>query len=303
MEEGRKWDCLVVGGGPAGLTAALYLARFRRRVVVVDAGHSRAAMIPETHNYPGFPDGIPGADLLARLRTQATKYGAVIEAGHVDTLSVTPHGFVAGIEHRRLAASRVILTTGVQDNDAHIAHLHSATRNGSIRWCPVCDGYEVLDENVAVLASTPGCVPHARFLRTYTRRLTLFVPPEGETIGESERAELNRQGIQLVHEAIDIVVPDEEDGVIVRLSTGRELRFDTLYPMLGHEARTRLALELGAECDSRGELAVDRHQNTSVPGLYAAGDIVHALNQMGGGTAHAATAATAIHNGLPLNLR
>ncbi len=302
MAERQPWDCLVVGGGPAGLTAALYLARFRRRVLVVDAGDSRAAMIPATHNYPGFPDGISGADLLARLRTQAAKYGAVLEEGHVDSLSVTPHGFVAGVGERRVEASRVILTTGVQDNDAHIVHLHRATHNGSIRWCPVCDGYEVLDENVAVLASTRSCVAHAQFLRTYTRKLTLLVPPQGEAVGEDERAELTRQGIRLVHEDIDTIVPVEDGGILVRLATGRELRFDTLYPMLGHEARTRLALELGAECDSRGELAVDRHQHTSVAGMYAAGDIVHALNQMAVGTAHAATAATAVHNSLPLNL-
>lgn len=303
MAESQSWDCLVVGGGPAGLTAALYLARFRRRVLVIDAGDSRASMIPETRNFPGFPDGISGVELLSRLREQATRYGAVVEEGHVDALATAPHGFVAEADGRPIAASRVILTTGVQDHDTGIADVHTATRNGSVRWCPVCDGYEVIDKNVAVLAAAENCLPHALFLRTYTATLTLLVLNEAQGISDADQAELARQGIQLVHEAIDAVIPAAEGDVAVRLASGRELRFDTVYPMLGHDARTELALHIGAQCDEHGELAVDGHQQTSVPGLYAAGDIVMALNQMAVGTAHAAIAATAVHNNLGRNLR
>ena len=89
------YDCLVVGGGPAGLTAALYLARFRRRVLVIDAGKSRAASIPRSHNHPGFADGISGDVLLRTLRTQAEEYGAKIVVGNVLSLERTTDGFAA----------------------------------------------------------------------------------------------------------------------------------------------------------------------------------------------------------------
>src|SRR3954471_11121650 len=88
-------DCLVVGAGPAGLTAALYLARYRRRFILADAGGSRASLIPCTHNYPGFPAGISGLDLLARLRAQAERYGAVVTHGTVSDLARSDNGFTA----------------------------------------------------------------------------------------------------------------------------------------------------------------------------------------------------------------
>lgn len=80
-------DALIVGAGPAGLTAAIYLARYRRRIALVDSGESRAALIPVTHNYPGFPNGISGAELLARLTEQALQYGVEVQGGTVGTLS------------------------------------------------------------------------------------------------------------------------------------------------------------------------------------------------------------------------
>src|SRR3954470_17333930 len=108
-------DCLIIGGGPAGLTAAVYLARYRRRVVLVDEGESRAALIPKTRNYPGFADGIEGSSLLNRLRRQAETYAVSFTAGRVETLVKDGDHFMArtgGSTHR---ASRVILATGLKD--------------------------------------------------------------------------------------------------------------------------------------------------------------------------------------------
>ena len=91
----QSYDCLVVGGGPAGLTAAIYLARFRRSVLVVDAANSRATSIPESHNHPGFSDGIPGETLLRTLRIQAEEYGAKIISGTVESVKTTSDRFAA----------------------------------------------------------------------------------------------------------------------------------------------------------------------------------------------------------------
>src|SRR3954453_11637247 len=109
----KHCDCLIIGGGPAGLTAAIYLARYRRKVLVVDDGHSRAELIPESHNYPGFTGGISGSDLLRALRDQAERYGAVLQHGRITDLQTGADGFVAVHGRQQLSASKVLLATGI----------------------------------------------------------------------------------------------------------------------------------------------------------------------------------------------
>ena len=295
-------DALIIGAGPAGLTAAIYLARFRRRILLIDSGHSRAALIPVTHNYPGFPDGVSGAELLARLAAQASRYGVEIQKGTVDGLSRSGEEFIADVQGQRIAAKTVLLATGVVDKCPDIANIPAATLNGCLRWCPICDGFEVSDQSVALLSTAKSGVAHALFLRTYTPRLTLFVDPKSGTLDAVQRGSIEQAGIRLVEDRIEKIHVSGEQQVIVRLNGVTELCFDTLYPMLGTDARDALGANLGARC-SDGELVVDADQQTSIPGLYAAGDVVKALNQMNIGTAHAAIAATAIHNKLRDNYR
>lgn len=259
-------------------------------------------MIPRTHNFPGFPDGVSGEELLDRMREQVAGYGAVLRQATAETLSATPDGFAVTVDGSDLGARRVILTTGVQDKGTAIPDVRAATLNGSVRWCPVCDGYEVIDQKIALLAHAANGPSHARFLRTYTRELTLFASPL-EAVGDAAREQLARDGVELVSTPVRDVLPMPDGRVAVRQANGDERIFDTLYPLLGHEPRSELALRMGAQCDESGDLLVDGHQQTSIAGLYAAGDLVRALNQMTVGVAHAATAATAVHNALDRNPR
>lgn len=298
----QTMDALIVGAGPAGLTAAIYLARFRRRIIVIDSGQSRAALIPITHNYPGFPGGISGADLLERLREQALHFGVHVQRGTVDALSRQHEGFIADMNGRPIAARTVILATGVVDKHPDMTDIRAATLSGRLRWCPICDGYEVTDQNVAVLSTAEDGPAHAFFLRTFTPRLTLFIQHGNGALMPEQRLSIEQAGIRVVEERIAKIGVAEVRGVAIRLQGGDELVFDALYPMLGSHAQDELGTRLGARC-SDGELLVDIHQQTSVPGLYAAGDVVKALNQMSVGAAHAAIAATAIHNALVKNRR
>lgn len=293
-------DALIVGAGPAGLTAAIYLARFRRRIVVIDAGHSRAALIPVSHNYPGFPGGVSGAELLARLRDQAARYGVRVCNGTVDGLERGAEGFVAEVQGDRVAAKAVLLATGVVDKCPEIADMRAATLGGLLRWCPICDGADVTGQNVALLSTAKAGPAHALFLRTYTARLTLFIEPGEAQLDSPQRQSLESAGVRLVEHPIAHIEATRSGGVLVRLEGGDQRVFDTLYPMLGSNAQDELGTRLDARC-SDGELVVDEHQQTSVPGLYAAGDVVKALNQMSVGTGHAAIAATAIHCALGHN--
>ena len=296
-----KLDCVVVGGGPAGLTAALYLARFRRRVRVLDAEGSRAALIPRSHNYPGFPDGITGHELLQRLRAQALRYGAEIETACVDRVECAAEdAFVVSHGERALAARTVLFATGVVDIEPSLPNLTDAIRTGLVRHCPVCDGYEVIDEVTAVIGTGSKGAREALFLRQFTPALTLFTLGPDAELSDAERLALAQAGIELVEQPVAEVQREGTALVGMRMTDGRVHRFRTIYSALGSRARSAPAQELGLECAADGTIVTDAHQRTSLAGASACGDIVtDALNQISVATGHAAIAATAIHNALP----
>ena len=161
-------DCLVIGGGPAGLTAAIYLGRFQRRVLVVDKGWSRAEWITKSHNLPGFPDGVAGPILLGNLRAQARLYGATLETGAVDSLQRDNDDapFTAKAGASTLTARTVLLATGVIENKPPVPHLADAVKGGLIRTCPICDGYESRGKRIAVLGNGEHAAAEALYLRT-----------------------------------------------------------------------------------------------------------------------------------------
>ena len=142
-------EVLVIGAGPAGLTAATYLGRFLRRVLVADAGEPRACWIPVSHNMPGFPAGITGGAILSRMREQAEEYGAVIESGAVEALRAVDGGFSAVLNGREVSVRAVLLATGVVDHHPDLPGVEDAVRRSLVRICPICDGYEATGKAVA----------------------------------------------------------------------------------------------------------------------------------------------------------
>lgn len=291
-------DCLVVGGGPAGLTAAIYLARFRRSIRVIDSGASRAALIPLSHNYPGFPDGIGGRELLLRLREQARRYGATLNAGRVAAIERRGEGFTARSGSEGVDARIVLLATGVVDVEPELPNLKDAIRSGLVRHCPICDGFEAIGQKVAVIGRGAKAVAEALFIRHYTEELTVFTLGGKHEIGENERIELAAHGIPIVDEKLAEVRTEQGAIVGVTTASGRTYRFETLYSALGCNVRSELARDIGAACDERGQIVVDDKLRTSLPGLYAVGDVANDLNQIAVAAGHAAIAATAIHNAL-----
>ena len=182
-------DCLVVGGGPAGLTAAIYLARFHLDVTVVDSGDSRASWIPVSHNHAGFPDGIPGTELLGRMREQARRYGAQVEAGRVTRLERDGDLFAAEWGSGPVRARAVLLATGVTNRRPQMdeaAHDEALAR-GLLRYCPICDGFEVTDKAVGVIGTDEHGIREAVFLRSYTERVTLIAPTGEHDLDAADR--------------------------------------------------------------------------------------------------------------------
>jgi thioredoxin reductase (NADPH) len=291
-------DCLIIGAGPAGLTAATYLARFKRRVSIVDAGSSRARYIPVSHNVPGFPFGIAGTELLAKLRAQAEQFGVTVESDRIQRIERDDREFVAHASQKQWRARRILLATGVVDEQPRIDGLDDAIERGIVRICAICDGFEAQDHRIAVYGPMEQAVRHATFLRTFSRSVTA-VSTKAESDTERLHALAAESGIEIRANPRQLAL--DETGCEFVFDDEAVERFDTVYPVLGAKGQTQLAVELGAKVDATGELVVDRHMQTSVEHLYAAGDVVSGLNQVSVAVGHAAIAATAIHNSLPSN--
>jgi thioredoxin reductase (NADPH) len=287
-------DVLIVGAGPAGLTSATYLARFRRSVLVADGGKPRACWIPVSHNMPGFPEGITGELMLKRMTAQATEYGAVVEPGRVEALEIEGDGFRADLNGRSVRARAVVLATGVVDRKPSLPGVDDAIERSLVRICPICDGYEATGKAVAVIGDDDMGLREAAFLRTYSDRVTLIHVGEGPAPRAEEAARL---GVEVLVGPVEAVRLRDDRATCLTWG-GAERSFDHVYSALGTTPAVDLAVRLGARRADDGRLMTDDHQTTSVPGLWAAGDVVRGLNQIAVATAEAAVAATAVHNEL-----
>ncbi|WP_404924887.1 NAD(P)/FAD-dependent oxidoreductase [Mesorhizobium sp. ORM16] len=298
IRPGELYDCLVIGAGPAGLTAATYLGRFRRRVIVVDAGQSRAKLIPTTHNCPGFPDGISGVELLDRLRQQALLSEVELLDDTVHHVERNGTDFVATAS-LPIRARAVLMGTGIVDTLPDTPEAAAMIKAGTLRLCPICDAYEVIDRRVAVIGPADQAVKKALFIRSYTSDVTMLVET-GTRSDPAAGALLREAGIN-VEECIPNSISSAGNHATVRLVAGNTVSFDTIYPALGCTIRSKLATDLGAECDDVGNLVVDSRQRTAIAGLYAAGDVVDEINQIAVAFGHAAIAATDMHSYLAHN--
>ena len=298
MNGDQPLDCLIVGGGPAGLTAAIYLARFHLRILLVDAGKSRAAMIPCTHNHAGYPDGIKGTELLDRMRTQAQKYGARIEQDFVTRIDQEDGHFTATWGSGCVSARTILLATGVTNRRPPMEEdLHDdALARGLIRYCPICDGYEVTDKKVGVIGSDSHGVAEAIFLRGFTSDVTLIAPHDNVDLDRDDWARLEAAGITTVDGPAEAIAITDE-CITIDTAEGH-YTFDSVYPALGSDTHTQLAEQLGARLNDQGCIGVDAHQRTSVEGVYAAGDVVIGLDQISHAMGEGGVAATTIRNDL-----
>jgi thioredoxin reductase (NADPH) len=297
----QPYDCVIIGGGPAGLTAAVYLARYRRRIVLFDAGDSRAALIPESHNYPGFPEGVSGPGLLSALRKQAETYGITLISAPITELKREGGGFTAKFGKDEVKSRFVLLATGIVDESPDLPGIKEAIAKGSIRYCPVCDGYEATDQRIGVLGHGDDASSKARFLRTYSNDVTLLSLDESGGKDSGTAKSLREAGIKVAGPVG--AIEHSGDGIRAVLRGGKTLSFDVVYPALGCGVRSGLASALGAKTNDVGCLEVDSYQRTTVAGIYAAGDVVSDLHQIAVATGHAAIAATHIHKSLPENFK
>jgi thioredoxin reductase (NADPH) len=299
QEDPALLDALVVGAGPAGLTAGLYLRRFHRRIAVLDAGDARALRIPRSHNVPGFPQGLPGPELLQRLRQQLAQAGGEVTRGRVLRLERHAAGhFSAHLAERVLQARTVLLATGTQDHEPQLPGIPALRRQGLLRQCPICDGFEFTGQRIAVIGSGAHGVRECLFIRRFTERLCYIALGDSEEVSPTLAQRLHEAGVSCIGKGLVDAAPHPQGGVLLHIDDGSAHHFDVTYAALGCHPRAELAVALGAQLDSGGNLVIDSHGRTGIAGLYAAGDVTGGLDQIVVACGQAAIAATAIHNSL-----
>ncbi len=284
----REAEVLVVGGGPAGLSAALYLARFDRSVILFDAGHGRSTWHQVNHNYLGFPGGIAARDLRELGRQQLAEYPQVVCLERkITEVRRDGDGFVAGGKAGEWRGRAVVVATGVVDHYPHFEAWDEYVGR-SMFWCITCDGYACKGERVVVIGNQNTTASEAMQLLRFTDQLTLLTNSSDCDIDEASQAKLEAAGIPLIHDKIDSVTG--EGGYFRQIQTvsGQTIDLDQLFSVQGQTPQTELIEELGVELDASGYITVDTEQTTSVPGVYAAGDVTRL---------HSHQISTAVHEG------
>lgn len=288
-------DVVVVGGGPAGLTAATYLRRFHRSCLVLDSGDSRARWIPESNNCPGFPHGVSGVELLRRMKQQATEFGTGFESAIIDRIVRKDDTFVLSSQGRSWRARCVILSTGLSDRLPDVPWVEEAVACHAMRLCSICDAYEATDSRIGVYGPLADIAAHGLFLRSYSKHV--FLMPTDSVEGGQDLREAEAAGVQVLEPHGRL----EFDGKRCTYAVaGREtVVFDSVYPFMGALTTASIVAAMGVKLTETGEIVVDKHQMTNIPSLFAIGDVVSGLNQISVAVGQAAIAATCAHKLLP----
>ena len=266
-------DVLVVGGGPAGLAAGVWLGRYRRSVLILDSGDHRNASTQHIHGYLGL-EGLSPADFGKLADEQLSEY-ATVHRSDRRCVSVTGSlgQFVATLDDGSLVhAARVILATGVAD-DLPALRNFSDYYGRSVFHCPACDGYEAQGLDVVALGWDERLAGFAGTMLTWARSVTVVTGGFAFTGDDAVRTAMAAHGIELVEQAAVEFVGSPTELRGVQLADGRELPAQMVFFSYGHQPRTDLARALGCALDDEGYIVIDRDGCTTVDGVYAAGDV------------------------------
>ena len=297
------YDCIVIGGGPAGLSASLFLARYLRKTLTFHHNSPRNEYAHGVHGLLGH-NGIPPAELLARARDEVMDHGGLIVEAcvtAVERVAAEHFRVFAGTdaaEPQVFEARRLLLATGLRDLTPDCTGFREFY-GSSVHHCPDCDGYEVKDKRVAVLVDGHNSAGFAANLLTWTKHVTLL--SDGKEISTGDRAELAQLDIPIRTEALVRLEGDKTTKQLERVifSQGKPLECDALFFNLGTELAADFHETLGCRLDDEcGLLWVDKTQQTSVDGVYAAGDITPGSQLVVVAAAEGAMAAIHIHRSL-----
>lgn len=268
----QTWDVIVVGGGSAGLSAALMLGRARRRVLVLDGGAPRNAVAAHMHGVLGH-DGMPPLELVAKGRAELERYGVERRELRAADARLEPDGVVVTAAGEELRARRLIVATGLSDELPDVPGIHAHWGAGVV-VCPYCDGWEHRDQRIGVLATSPGSVQYVQLLRQWSEDVVFLTGdiPEPEL---ADLAGLQARGIEIERRGIHRIVADGDRLRGIELADGEVVEVDVVFTHTRVTPNDALLRSLGAERNDEGWAVVDASGRTSVPYVWAIGNLVN----------------------------
>nr|WP_027357011.1 thioredoxin-disulfide reductase [Desulfofundulus thermocisternus] len=275
----KMYDVVIIGGGPAGLTAGIYAARAKLKTLLIERGMTGglAATTELIENYPGFSDGIGGPELMSRMEAQARRFGLEILNSNVETLQKENLSFIIKTEDTELLTRTVIIATGAQPQRLNVKGEETFHGRG-VSYCATCDGAFFKDKHVAVVGGGDAAVEEAMFLTRFAQKV-FIIHRRGElraTKIVQERARQNPRLEFIWHSIVEEITGNETvNGVRikdVRTGQARELAVDGVFIYIGYIPNSSLVKEL-VKLDEQGYIITDTNMQTSCPGIFAAGDV------------------------------
>lgn len=294
----KPWDAVIIGGGLAGLSAAIYLARARRETLVIDDGKSLAHWEPHVQNYLGFPQGIAGDDLLARGREQAKQYGAQFADDWIEELRRAPQNVFQAAGRRGVyEARRILLATGIYHLPPDLPGVTHCLGH-SMFFCKDCDGVRCEGKRIGIFGWNNEAVEYALAMLLYSPCVFVFQNGHKPAWSQHHHEWLREYEIPVYPEkVIDVHHVDGQVKWLV-LENETRVQLDALFTTRGDVYHNKLARQIGADTNPDGEVLVGSRMQTTIDGIYAAGCVTPANCQMIIAAGDGATAAQAINRSL-----
>lgn len=291
------YDAVILGGGPAGLSAAIYLARFTRRVLVLDAGEGRSSFAQQNENYLGFPNGITTRALRDLGRQQAERFGAEFRDCRVERVESLPDGFRAHTTDGDFEAQTLLFATGVTDIWPDVPGLRDWIGR-QVFWCITCDGHRSVGKTLVCVGNTDEAAVTTMQFLLFTDHITLVADPDKARFSPERRDDLAAHGIPVVYARPQSLELSPDGSTVTALCSddGSRLPFDMLFSLLGVRPNTQLAREMGLALDHDGYIEMDEEGYTSIPGVFAAGDLTRMHTQQVASAVHAGAEAAQTMN-------
>lgn len=295
------YDALILGGGPAGLSAAIYLGRFNRRVLVLDAGQGRSSFAQCNENYLGFPDGVTTRELRDLGRRQAERFGAAFKDCRVERVEPLDNqeeacgGFRVHTTEGEFEGKTLLFATGVTDVWPDVPDVQEWIGR-QLYWCITCDGHRAEGKRLVCIGNTDEAATTTLQLLIFTPDITLIADPEKVRISDEKKAVLAAQNIPLRDARPEFFETGQEAITAVCLDDGTRLPCDMIFSLLGVRPNTQLAREMGLDLDDDGYIVMDEEGYTSIPGVFAAGDLTRMYTQQVASAVHAGAEAAQTMN-------
>ncbi len=303
MQRPRKAEVIIIGGGMAGLSAAIYLARAKRDTLVIDGHKSMARWEPDIQNFLGFPAGIAGEELLKRARRQVRRYGAHITRDHIQRASAGKRCFRLRGQRNFYTCQRLLIATGIFHIPPDIPGVRPCLGH-SMFFCKDCDGFRVQGKTVAVYGWTNEAVEYALAMLLYSPRVLIVTDGRKPEWSPRHQRWLREYKIPVHVQPIVNVRHNRSQILSLQFRDGPETETQALFTTRGDLYQNQLARNLRARLDTDGQILVDANMRATVPRLYAAGCVTPANCQMIIAAGQGATAAQTINRDLfELSLR